>query len=123
MPSTFAAAAFAAASSLSTTTTRWSADSRSTSARPIPDAPPVTIATDFTNEWAIHSGFQGVSGPTSRKDRIGDGGAVLRGVPLERVDPLCALVVAVQEVLPREADAAQHLDGALTREHRCLGGG
>src|ERR687898_1464451 len=31
----------------------------------------------------------------------------------ERVDPLRALVVAVQDVLPGEADAAVHLDRAL----------
>src|SRR5690349_3243298 len=61
---------------------------RSAHAAPIPDEAPVTRT--------LRSG----------KDRGGDLGALLGREPAEALDPLGPLVVAVQRVLPGEADAA-----------------
>src|SRR5215207_362504 len=51
-----------------------------------------------------------------------DDRALPRSIAAERVEPLCSLVIAMQWVVPREADAAQHLDGALAGRNGGFGG-
>jgi peptidoglycan/LPS O-acetylase OafA/YrhL len=58
----------------------------------------------------------------SGEDRVGDRGAVRAPGALEAADPLCPLVITVQDMLPGEADAAVRLDGLLAREDRTLTG-
>src|SRR5919106_4123527 len=54
----------------------------------------------------------------AREDRLRDLHAQRRPEAEEGLDPLRALVVAVEDVLPREADSAVHLDRALAGRHR-----
>src|SRR3954447_14947190 len=49
------------------------------------------------------------------KERRGELGPLRGGEAVERLDPLGALVVAVEWVLPGEADPSVHLDRALAR--------
>src|SRR5581483_3075836 len=73
--------------------------SRSAQAWPMPDEAPVTRT------------------ERSGKDRFGDLGALLGREPAVALDPLGPLVVAVQRVLPGEADAAVCLDRVLADLH------
>src|SRR5205823_4325380 len=57
-----------------------------------------------------------------REDCVGDLETQLGGAEAEALEPEGALVEAVQRVLPGEADARVHLDRALARGDRGLGG-
>src|SRR6266850_4679847 len=56
------------------------------------------------------------------KDRPCDVRAVGRAGAVERLDPECPLVVAMERMVPGEAHAAMHLDRALACRDRCLRG-
>ena len=77
--------------------------------------------------WSAASAGSPSSGRSSHAPLLVEKGcrdlrAQLGAGSLPRLDPERPLVEAVQDVLPREADAAVDLDRALARGHGCVGG-